>query len=87
MGCHLPYCIGTIGCMTTLTDTTYLDILADRSIHTVGLLRAADILGISRTAAYGAARRGYLTDGVPVIRVGGRYAVSTTALRRVLGIE
>lgn len=84
---HLPYNIGTIGIMATHTDTTHLDILADRTIYTVGLLKAADILGIARTAAYGAARRGHLAEGVPVIRVGGRYTVSTAALRRVLGIE
>lgn len=84
---HLPYNIGTIGNMPTHTDTTHLDILADRTIYTVGLLKAADILGIARTAAYGAARRGHLAEGVPVIRVGGRYTVSTAALRRVLGIE
>lgn len=87
MGHHNTYSIGTIGDMATHTDITPLDILADRTVYTIGLIRAADILGIARTAAYGAARRGQLAEGVPVIRVGGRYTVSTAALRRILGIE
>ena len=73
--------------MSTTSVTTRPSILDNPEIYTVSLLEAAEILGIARTAAYGAARRGHLTDGVPVLRVGGRYTVSTAALRRVLGID
>jgi len=62
-------------------------VLRDPEIYTVSLKTAATILGISRTAAYSAARRGYLTDEIPILRVGGRYAVSTAAIRRALNIE
>lgn len=72
--------------MATITDSQS-HILGDPSTYTVSLLTAAEILGIARTAAYALARRGELTEGVPILRVGGRYTVSTAHLRRVLGIE
>lgn len=72
--------------MTTFTDSPN-HILSNPAIYTVSLLTAAEILGIARTAAYALARRGELTEGVPILRVGGRYAVSTAHLRRVLGLE
>lgn len=83
---YFPNSIGTIGHMATITDTQR-DILSDPSTYTVSLLTAAEILGIARTSAYALARRGELTAGVPILRVGGRYTVSTAHLRRVLGIE
>jgi hypothetical protein len=41
---------------------------------------AASALGLGRTAAYAAAKRGE----IPTIRVGGRLVVPTAALRRML---
>jgi len=73
--------------MPTLTDTTRPDVLRDPEVYTVSLITAATILGISRTTAYAAARRGHLTDEIPVLRVSGKYTVSTAAIRRALNIE
>lgn len=75
--------------MSTITDTNteVRGVLADPAIYTLGLLEAAEILGISRTKAYALAKSGELVAGVPVIRAGGRYAVSTAHLRRVLGLD
>jgi hypothetical protein len=54
----------------------------------VALDEAAAILGMGRTAAYKAAARGLLADGVPVVRLGHRrYAVGTSHIRRVLGLD
>ena len=52
--------------------------MEDRKTYTVH--EAAEILGIGRTAAYDAARRGEL----PCVRVGGRVLVPRAALARML---
>lgn len=44
---------------------------------------AARVLGISRTSAYAAVRRGE----IPAIRIGHRIVVPTAALRRMLGLD
>lgn len=51
----------------------------------VDVVTAADVLGIGRTAAYEAARRGDFP--VPVLRVGNRYRVATAHLRDLLGLN
>jgi excisionase family DNA binding protein len=43
----------------------------------------ADLLGISRSSAYGAAKAG----DIPTIRVGRRLLVPTAALRRMLQLD
>ncbi len=64
-----------------------LAIVLDDRRPTVSIDVAAGALGIARTTAHKAARStGYLTDGVPVFRVGRRLLVSTAHLRRTLGI-
>jgi hypothetical protein len=69
-----------------MTDGRYLDLLRTRA--RIAVDEAAAILGLGRTAAYKAAARGQLADGVPVVRVGPRkYAVGTAHIRRVLGID
>ncbi len=50
----------------------------------VDLVTAASVLGMGRTAAYEAARRGEFP--VPVMRVGHRYRVATAHLRELLGL-
>jgi len=49
--------------------------------QTVTVEEAAQILGIARSSAYEAVRRGEL----PVIRIGRRYVVPRVALERMLG--
>lgn len=69
-----------------VADGRYLDLLRTRA--RIAVDEAAAILGLGRTAAYKAAARGQLADGVPVVRVGPRkYAVGTAHIRRVLGID
>jgi excisionase family DNA binding protein len=48
--------------------------------QTVTVEEAAQVLGISRSSAYEAVRRGEL----PVIRIGRRYVVPRAALERML---
>lgn len=57
----------------------------DTKPATVDVLVAATLFGIGRSAAYDLARTGEIAPGVPVLRVGGRYRVSTAALEAVLG--
>jgi hypothetical protein len=65
---------------------TATELLNDRSLVTVSVSQASLILGIGRTTAHNAYKRtGYLTDGVPVLRVGKRVVVSLTHLRSALG--
>ena len=65
-----------------------LAIVLDDRRPTVSIDIAAGALGIARTTAHKAARTsGYLTDGVPVFRVGRRLLVSTAHLRRLLAID
>jgi hypothetical protein len=52
---------------------------------TVGVERAAALLGVSRGLAYAAARTGELA-GVPVLRVGRRLLVPAAELARALGL-
>lgn len=54
---------------------------------TIGLMEAAEVLGISRTIAYREAKQGALFPGVPVYRVGGKYRVPTSFVLNALGIE
>jgi hypothetical protein len=51
---------------------------------TVDLVTAGDVLGMGRTAAYEALRRGEFP--VQVLRVGRRYRVVTADLQRLLGL-
>jgi len=72
--------------LADLAAGRFVDVLRTRS--TVALDEAAAILGMGRTAAYKAAARGQLADGVPVVRLGHRrYAVGTSHIRRVLGLD
>lgn len=52
---------------------------------TTTLRAAADLLGISKSSAYAAARNG--TFPTKVIQIGGRYVVPTKPLLDLLGIE
>ncbi len=66
---------------------TASQLLTDKNLATVSVSQASMILGIGRTTAHNAYKRtGYLTDGVPVLRVGKRIVVSLTHLRSALGI-
>jgi excisionase family DNA binding protein len=60
---------------TTLADLGGVD--------TVDVPIAAEVVGISRDAAYDAARRGE----IPTLRFGRRLVVPVAALRRMLGEE
>lgn len=51
----------------------------------VDLVTAASVLGMGRTAAYEAVRRGEFP--VPVLHVGHRYRVVTAHLRELLGVR
>lgn len=51
----------------------------------VDVVTAGSVLGMGRTAAYEAARRGEFP--VPVMRIGSRYRVVTAHLLDVLGIR
>ena len=51
----------------------------------VDLVTAGSVLGMGRTVAYEAARRGEFP--VPVMRVGHRYRVATAHLRELLGVS
>lgn len=52
---------------------------------TVPLVVAASAIGMGRTAAYEAARRGDLP--FPVLRLGSRYRVASAHIRALLGVE
>jgi excisionase family DNA binding protein len=52
---------------------------------TMSVPEAAILLGIGRTSAYEAARKGEI-GGVPVIRVGGRIRIPTAKLADLLGV-
>lgn len=66
--------------MTAMTRDELLALPA-----TVDLVTAARALGIGRTTCYQLARAGELP--VPVLRLGVRYRVPTSALLTALGIE
>lgn len=59
--------------------------ISDTNTSFVGIKVAADFLGIAPSTAYTAALTGTLCDGVPVIKVGRRYLVATSHLRRLAG--
>jgi hypothetical protein len=62
------------------------DILADPAVTVVSVATAARLLGVARTTAHYAYQAdGYITAGVPVLRIGRRVVVPTAALRRALG--
>jgi hypothetical protein len=55
---------------------------------TVSLPTAARVLGVGKWGAYDQAReKGELTEGVPVIKVGGRYRVVVAKLEAAMGVE
>ena len=61
--------------------------LNDPNLVTVSLAQASLILGVGRTTAFNAYKRtGYVTDGVPVRKVGRRIVVSLAHLRSALGV-
>jgi len=85
-----PYRI--IGDMANNTNNELIskpsDLLRDPDRDTITIAQAAAILCVSVSTAHHAHRRtGYLMDGVPVLRVGRRCVVSTSAMRRALGIR
>jgi len=62
------------------------DILNDPTITVVSVATAARLLGVARTTAhYAYQANGYITAGVPVLRIGRRVVVPTAALRKALG--
>ena len=75
--------------MRSQTEQTKLspaELLNDPHRITVSVSDAARILGIAKSTAHNAYRAtGLLMDGVPVLRVGRRYVVSTAHLRAALG--
>lgn len=52
---------------------------------TVSLREAAKLLGVSNSTAYAAARNGSFP--VPVLKIGGRYAVPAKPLLDALGLD
>lgn len=54
-------------------------------VPTVTIRRAAELLGISASGAYAAARNG--TFPTKVIQIGGRYVVPTAPLLELLGLD
>ena len=62
-------------------------LLADPERLTISVAQAAEVLGISRaTASHAYRRTGYVTEGVRVLRIGKRCVVSTSELRKALGL-
>jgi len=77
--------------VTQTTPINLISLLKDPNRLTVSVTQAAAILGISKSTASKAYRAtGFLVEGVPVLRTSeskrGRCVVSTTHLRRVLGL-
>lgn len=62
-------------------DSSRRDLPDPLRVPTVTVSRAAHLLGISRSAAYTAARRG----DIPVIRIGHRILVPTVGVYRLIG--
>lgn len=63
------------------------ELLNDPARLVVSVSQASECLGISRSTAHYAYRdTGFLTTGVPVLRVGRRCVVATAHLRTILGI-
>ena len=55
---------------------------------TTSVPHAAELIGISKSKAYGLCRESTeLAAGVPIIRVGSQYKIPTAALERLLGID
>jgi hypothetical protein len=72
---------------TEPADLTPAALLNDPGRVTVSVAQAAAILGIAKSTAHNAYRaNGQLLDGVPVLRIGRRYVVSTSHLRAALGL-
>jgi len=66
---------------------TASELLNAPGLVTVSLAQASLILGVGRTTAFNAYKRtGYVTDGVPVRKVGRRIVVSLAHLRNSLGL-
>jgi hypothetical protein len=49
----------------------------------ISVVRAGEILGLGRAAAYTAVRRG----DIPHFKIGRRYVVPTAGLRQLLGLD
>ncbi len=63
-------------------DCSFRRVLPDpRSVPTISVEGFARMVGVSRTSAYAAARRG----DIPVLRIGHRILVPTVAVYRLLG--
>lgn len=74
---------------THTTPITPSALLGDPNRLTISVTQAAAILGISKSTASHAYRTttpGFIIEGVPVLRAGKRCVVSTTHLRRALGL-
>lgn len=72
---------------TRRAQRTATELLNDPGLVTVSLAQASIILGIGRTTAHNAYKRtGFVTDGVPAIRVGKRIVISLAHLRNALGV-
>lgn len=68
------------------TAAQILERLRDPLTAWVPVAHAAVVLGLGRTAAYRAARSGFLADGIEVVRIGARkWGVPAAHLRRFLG--
>jgi hypothetical protein len=73
---------------TRKPQRTATELLNDPAIATVSLAQASLILGVGRTTAHNTFKRtGFVTDGVPAIRVGKRIVVSIAHLRNALGVS
>lgn len=74
--------------METTPTTNPLDLLRDPCRATVSVSQAAEILGVAKSTAHAAYKvTGYLSPGVPVMRIGRRYTVSVFHLRAALGMD
>lgn len=56
--------------------------------RTVPLMTAARLFGLASSSTLAKfTKQGFITDGVPVLRVSGRYVVPVSAIERALGVE
>jgi len=62
--------------------------LLDRKRFSMSVSDAAIVLDIAKSTAHNAIKKtGQLCEGVPVLKVGQRYVVSTKLLRIALGLD
>ena len=70
------------------TALTPQQLLTNPTRLVVSVSQAAVCLGIAKSTAHNAYRdTGFLTTGVPVLRIGKRCVVATAHLRAVLGLD